>query len=52
MVDINGMYKMGAVKFIGPTEFAAGEWVGVAFDRPHGKFVVILFVISSILLVI
>lgn len=28
---------MGVVKYIGETEFAPGEWIGVAFDKPFGK---------------
>ena len=36
MVEIGGGFKMGMVKFIGETEFAAGEWIGVALDKPHG----------------
>ncbi|CAI8000041.1 CAP-Gly domain-containing linker protein 2 [Geodia barretti] len=37
MVDVNGLFRMGSVKYVGATEFAAGDWVGVAFDRPYGK---------------
>ncbi|KAK6359324.1 hypothetical protein TWF696_000485 [Orbilia brochopaga] len=29
--------QTGYVAFIGTTEFAAGEWVGVALDKPTGK---------------
>lgn len=29
--------RKGEVKFIGTTEFAEGEWVGVALDNPEGK---------------
>lgn len=36
MVESNG-FKFGIIKFIGPTEFSAGEWVGVALEKPHGK---------------
>ncbi|KAF3319343.1 hypothetical protein TWF173_003785 [Orbilia oligospora] len=32
-----GEGQTGYVAFIGPTGFAAGEWVGVALDRPTGK---------------
>ena len=39
MVEIGGGFKMGVVKYIGGTEFASGEWIGVAFDKPFGKWV-------------
>ncbi|CAM9622380.1 unnamed protein product, partial [Choristocarpus tenellus] len=29
--------KKGEVKFLGGTEFAAGEWIGVELDTPEGK---------------
>ncbi|CAN0002365.1 unnamed protein product [Scytosiphon promiscuus] len=29
--------KKGVVKFIGPTEFAAGDWIGVELDLDEGK---------------
>ena len=38
MVDTPNGFKFGKVKFIGPTVFAAGEWIGVALERPTGKF--------------
>ena len=38
MVDVNGLFRMGTVKYVGATEFAAGDWVGVAFDRPYGQY--------------
>lgn len=27
----------GIVRFVGPTEFATGEWVGIELEGPHGK---------------
>ena len=38
MVDTQTGLKFGKVKFIGSTEFAAGEWIGVALERPTGEF--------------
>ncbi len=35
-MEIGGGFKMGLVKFIGETEFAPGEWIGVALDKPTG----------------
>lgn len=29
--------KVGTVKYIGTTNFATGEWVGVELDDPRGK---------------
>lgn len=29
--------KSGIVRFVGETEFAQGEWVGIELDRPDGK---------------
>ena len=37
MVDTPNGFKFGKVKFIGPTEFAAGEWIGIALERPTGE---------------
>lgn len=29
--------KVGTLRYMGPTEFAAGEWCGVELDEPRGK---------------
>lgn len=29
--------KVGTLRYIGTTEFANGEWVGVELDEPRGK---------------
>ena len=29
--------KTGTLRFLGPTDFAAGEWAGVELDAPIGK---------------
>ena len=29
-------WRTGTVQYVGHTEFAAGVWVGVALDMPHG----------------
>ena len=38
MVEVNGSFRMGVVKFTGETEFAPGDWVGVALERPLGQY--------------
>ena len=38
MVEVSNDFKMGVVKFIGETEFAGGEWIGVALERPNGEY--------------
>lgn len=42
IVEIPQGFKLAVVKFIGETEFAAGEWIGVAFERPIGKLACML----------
>ena len=37
MVETSVGFKFGKVKFIGPTEFSAGECIGIALERPLGK---------------
>lgn len=29
--------KSGIVRYIGPTDVAQGEWVGIELDKPEGK---------------
>ena len=38
MVDTPSGFKFGKVKFVGSTEFAAGEWIGIALERPNGEW--------------
>lgn len=38
MLEMGGGFKMGVVKYIGETEFAPGEWIGVALDKPSGEY--------------
>ena len=40
MVEISTGLKFGNVKFTGSTEFAPGEWNGVALEQPAGEYVV------------
>lgn len=47
MVELGGGFKMGVVKYIGDTEFAPGEWIGVAFDKPFGKNSIIIYTVSN-----
>ncbi|KAG5450353.1 CAP-GLY domain-containing linker protein 1 [Clonorchis sinensis] len=35
-VQISGG-RVGVLRFLGPTEFAAGEWAGIELDEPLGK---------------
>lgn len=32
-----GSFKTGIIQFVGQTEFAVGNWVGVELDTPDGK---------------
>ena len=36
-MEIANGFKIGVVKFIGETDFAPGEWIGVALERPNGE---------------
>ncbi len=29
--------QQGTVRYVGPTQFAPGIWLGVELDGPHGK---------------
>ena len=29
--------RTGRIEFIGTTQFAPGEWIGLVLDGPHGK---------------
>ena len=48
MVEIANGFKIGVVKFIGETEFASGEWIGVALERPNGEPVLLPCVLTCI----
>ncbi|TKY90190.1 hypothetical protein EX895_000188 [Sporisorium graminicola] len=40
LVDLSGSgtnQRKGTVRFVGPTRFATGTWVGVEYDEPVGK---------------
>ena len=32
-----GLHKRGTVRFVGPTEFGMGTWVGIEYDEPMGR---------------
>ena len=44
MVDTPNGFKFGKVKFIGSTEFATGEWIGIALERQSGECFVMVSV--------
>ena len=50
IVDTMNGKKSGEIKFIGSTEFAEGEWIGVALDEPTGEFAMVLISYSMLLL--
>jgi tubulin-folding cofactor B len=31
------LHKRGTVRFVGPTEFGKGTWVGIEYDEPMGR---------------
>ena len=37
MIETPSGFKFGNIKFVGQTDFAADEWIGVALERPNGK---------------
>lgn len=36
-VELTGKGVQGVVAFIGKTQFAPGEWIGIILDEPKGK---------------
>lgn len=46
VLQSRGGSKSGTVQFLGTTEFAAGNWVGVELDTPDGELD--CFVLSSL----
>jgi len=36
-VAVGSAQMRGTVRFFGPTQFSAGDWVGIELDEPHGK---------------
>ena len=43
MVETANGFKIGVVKFIGETDFAPGEWIGVALERRNGEPLLLVF---------
>ena len=42
MVELANSFKMGTVKYVGITDFAQGDWIGVALEGPYGKLCPVL----------
>lgn len=36
-VELTGKGVQGVVAFIGKTQFAPGDWIGIILDEPKGK---------------
>lgn len=49
MAKVSQGFKLAIVKFIGETEFAPGEWIGVAFKHPIGRLAINLVIFNLLL---
>ena len=47
-----GDKKTGRIRYIGPTEFAPGVWIGVELDTPSGERLLLLFLLLLLLLLL